>query len=603
MELAIPLVALGGMYIISNQNKKDGSESFNNMGVRSNLQEKTPESRFSNYLPNTNVPPQNYPIMNNKELIDNVQKYPNPNAATDKYFNQNVYEQKNRAGLHVDDNIQQIYSLTGNYMNSNMFTHNNMVPFTGKKPEGQVYNINNAETILDNYAGMGSQVIKKIEQAPLFQPQENVQWTYGMPDMSDFYQSRQVNVNKNNMVKPFESVHVGPGLDKGYTAQGSDGFNAGMEVRDKWLPKTVDELRIATNPKQVYNLDGLQGPAQTYIKNVGIEGKVEKYRPDTFYINTQDRWLTTTGAEKAGQLVPDFVSKPIHRNENATYQTGTPNAALKTASYVPTTHELTKRIQLEGFNAGPSFATGSAPLQHENSDLRFNSGTNYENNRSINSQPQTFGSGFSSAIGAVIAPIMDILKPSRKEEYSNNIRVYGNMGGEVPGNYVLTQGDVPASTIKESTIYQPNGFINNQRDNAGYLVNDYQPVSNQRDTINASRLMGMSSKSANRVYDADYRQTNNDLKEKSLAGRINPGNAKQFNSQTNVSMSKLDSDRENNRLWTPQSVIPGGPSVQTYGHQNVTENKNTYSDLNRIAPDILNALKDNPYAFSVNSYA
>lgn len=605
MELAIPLVALGGMYIISNQNKdkKEATETFNNMGIRSNLQEKTPESRFSNYLPNTDVPPQNYPIMNNKELISNVQNYPNPNAATDKYFNQNLYEQKERVGLPVDDNIQQIYSLTGNYMNSNMFTHNNMVPFTGKKPEGQVYNVNNAETILDNYSGKGSQVIKKVEQAPLFQPQENIQWTYGMPDMSDFYQSRQVNVNKNNMVKPFQSIHVGPGLDKGYTAEGSDGFNSGMEVRDKWLPKTVDELRIATNPKQEYDLNGLQGPAQTYIKNVGIEGKVEKYRPDTFFINTQDRWLTTTGAEKAGQLVPDFISKPINRNENATYQTGTPNSALKTASYVPTTHESTKRIQLEGFNAGPSFATGSAPLQQQNSDLRFYSGTNYENNRSINSQPQTFGSGFSNAVGAVIAPIMDILKPSRKEEYTNNIRIYGNIGGEVPGNYVLTQGDLPNSTIKESTIYKPNGFINNQRDNAGYLVNEYQPVSNQRDTLNASQFMGISGKSGNRVYDADYRQTNNDLKEKSLAGRINPGNAKQFNSQTNVTISKLDSDRENNRLWTPQSVIPGGPSVQTYGHQNVTENKVAHSDLSRIAPDILNALKDNPYAFSVNSYA
>jgi hypothetical protein len=602
MELAIPLVALGGMYIISNQNKNN-EEPFNNMGIRSNLQEKTPESRFSNYLPNTEIAPKNYPIMNNKELIDNVQQYPNPNAATDKYFNQNLYEQKERSGLHIDDNIQQIYSLTGNYMNSNMFTHNNMVPFTGKKPEGQVYNVNNAENILDNYSGKGSQVIKKIEQAPLFKPQDNVQWTYGMPDMSDFYQSRQVNVNKNNMVKPFESIHVGPGLDKGYTAEGSDGFNAGMEVRDKWLPKTVDELRIATNPKQEYDLNGLQGPAQTYIKNVGIEGKVEKYRPDTFFINTQDRWLTTTGAEKAGQLVPDFISKPINRNENATYQTGTPNSALKTASYVPTTHENTKRIQLEGYNVGHSFATGTSPLHQQNADLRLNSVTNYENNRSINSQPQIFGAGFSSAIGAVIAPIMDILKPSRKEEYSNNIRVYGNIGGEVPGNYVLTQGDVPSSTIKESTIYQPNGFINNQKDNAGYLNNEYQPVSNQRDTINASRLMGISSKSANRVYDADYRQTNNDLKEKSLAGRINPGNAKQFNSQTNVSIAKLDSDRENNRLWTPQLVIPGGPSVQTYGRQNVTENKATHSDLNRIAPDILNALKDNPYAFSVNSYA
>ena len=68
-------------------------------------------------------------------------------------------------------------------------------------------------------------------------------------------------------------------------------------------------------------------------------------------------------------------------------------------------------------------------------------------------------------------------------------------------------------------------------------------------------------------------------------------------------MSKLDTDRENNRLWAPQAVIPGGPSVQTYGRQNVVENKDIHSNLNRIAPDILNALKDNPYAFSVNSYA
>ena len=55
----------------------------------------------------------------------------------------------------------------------------------------QTYNVNNnAETILDNYVGNGSQIIKKIEQAPLFKPQENIQWAYGMPDMSDFYQSR-----------------------------------------------------------------------------------------------------------------------------------------------------------------------------------------------------------------------------------------------------------------------------------------------------------------------------------------------------------------------------------------------------------------------------
>jgi hypothetical protein len=609
MELAIPLVALGGMYVISNQNKEgltkksNVKENFNNMGIRTNLQEKTPDSRFSNYLPNTDVPPQNYPIMNNKELIDTVQEYPNPNTATDKYFNQNVYQQKERAGVPISNNIQQFFSLTGDYMDTKMLTHNNMVPFNGGKPRGQIYNNNNAETILDNYVGNGSQVIKKIEQAPLFKPQENVQWTHGMPTMSDFYQSRQNPVNKNNMVKPFETVRVGPGLDKGYTADGSHGFNSGMEARDKWLPKTVDELRVSTNPKQEYDLNGLQGPAQSQIKNVGIEGKIEKYRPDTFFINTQDRWLTTTGAEKAGQLVPDYIVKPSTRNETSSYQHGTPNAIIKTASYVPTKHEESKRTQLEGFSVGHSVGTRSAPLEDQSANNRYNSHTNYENNRSVNQQGETFGSGFSKAVGAVIAPIMDILKPSRKEEYSCNMRIYGNIAGEIPGNYVLTPGDAPNTTIKETTLYQPNSFIGNQNENAAYLVSEQQPFECQRDTVNHANFMGMSSKQGNRQYDSVYRQTNSEAKEKSIVGRVNQGNAKHYNPQINVTMSKLDSDRDNNRLWAPQSVIPNGPSVQTYGKANMPQYMDNCIGCERINPNILDSIKNNPYIFSFNSVA
>lgn len=611
MEIAIPLVALGGMYVISNQDKNNSSkqvkkeknnnkkENFNNMGITTNLGVKNTESPLSNYLPNTNVPPQNYPIMNNKELVDNVQEYPNPNVATDKYFNQNVYEQKERAGVPINNNIQQIYSLTGDYLSSKEFIHNNMVPFNGGKPKGQIYNNNNAETILDNYVGNGSQSIKKIEQAPLFKPEENVQWAYGMPDMSDFYQSRQNPVNRNNMVKPFESVRVGPGLDKGYSAEGSHGFNAGMEARDKWLPKTVDELRITTNPKQEYSLDNLQGPAQSVIKNVGLEGRVEKYRPDTFFINTQDRWLTTTGAEKAGRLIAEEIQKTSHRNDITTFQHGTPNAILKTASYVPKKYEESKKNQLEGFDVGHSNATGAGP--HHDKDKQLNSHTNYVNNRSMNLQPQTYGTGFSRAIGAAIAPVMDILKPSRKEEYSCNMRIFGNLGGEVPGNYVINQGDVPTTTIKETTLYKPNGYIGNQKDNAAYLVSDHQPIANQRDTTNCSQVMGISSKYGNRQYDAVYRQTNSEAKEKSIVGRTNQGNAKQFNTQINVTLSKLDSDRENNRLWAPQAVIPNGPSVQTYGKANMPQYYDNCIGCDRISPDLLNAFKENPYTHSLTN--
>jgi hypothetical protein len=619
MELAIPLIALGGMYIVSNQNKEgfnkqsvnkqtankqsvnknEKKESFNNMGIRTNLQANNIESQYNNYLPNTNTPPQNYPIMNNKELIDTIQEYPNPNIATDKYFDQNVYELKERSGVRIGDNIQQIYSLTGDYLSSKEFIHNNMVPFTGGKPKGQIYNNNNTESILDNYVGNGSQVIKKIEQAPLFKPQENVQWTYGMPDMSDFYQSRQNPVNKNNMVKPFESVRVGPGLDKGYTADGSHGFNAGMEARDKWLPKTVDELRVVTNPKEEYSLDNLQGPAQSYIKNVGIEGKIEKYRPDTFFINTQDRWLTTTGAEKAGRVVAKEIQKTSHRNDTTTYQHGTPNSVLKTASYVPKHHEESKRNQLEGFNVGPSNAAGTGP--HHDMDNCLKSHTNYANNRLINEQPQTFGSGFSSAIGAVIAPIMDILKPSRKEEYSCNMRIYGNMIGEVPGNYILDPNDVTKTTVKETTLYQPNGYIGNQTENAAYIITDQQPINNQRDTTNHDQLLGVSSKYGNRQYDAVYRQTNNQVKEKLVVGRTNQGNTNMFNPQINVTFSRLDADRENNRLWAPQSVIPNGPSVQTYGKANMPQYMNNCQGCERINPELLDAFKNNPYTHSLTN--
>ena len=79
MEIAIPLLALGGMYIISNQetgkDKDNGklNEKFTNFG----------SSKTSQYLPNVNMPPDNYPIINNSQLSDNVQHYQGTNVAAD----------------------------------------------------------------------------------------------------------------------------------------------------------------------------------------------------------------------------------------------------------------------------------------------------------------------------------------------------------------------------------------------------------------------------------------------------------------------------------------------------------------------------------------
>ena len=112
----------------------------------------------------------------------------------------------------------------------------------------------------------------------------------------------------------------------------------------------------------------------------------------------------------------------------------------------------------------------------------------------------------------------------------------------------------------------------------------------------------MSSNHGNRQYDSVYRQTNNVTKERTVVARTNQGNAKNFNSQINVTMSKLDSDRENNRLWAPQSTIHNGPSVQTYGKiSQVPQYYDNCVGCSRIEESLLDAFKKNPYTHSLTN--
>jgi len=594
MELAIPLVALGGLYVISNQKKTTNNleftENYENMG------------KPANYLPNLNIPPSNYPVTNNNELGDTVQKYVNPNTATDRYFNQTNYETSENAGKTVGNTIQEIYSLTGNYVDSTNFKHNNMTPFYGGKIKGQVYGVDKAESILDNMNGSGSQNIQKIEQAPLFKPQEHMQWANGAPNMSDFYQSRVNPGMKNSNVKPFESEYVGPGLNHGYGTEGSGGFNSGMESRDSWLPKTVDELRVNTNPKVEYSLNNHQGPATSYIKNLGMEGKIEKYRPDTFFIQTQDRWLTTTGEEKAQALRPIQEDRDTSRAVLSQPYAGVASNNEKTAPYVIGDYQEPKRAVLGVSDVGPSSAANKGG--YEDKDRFVKSHTNYVNNRAALRQPDTFRSGFGGAIGAVISPIMDMFRPTRKEEFSDSIRIYGDAGTTVPQSYILNPGDTTATTVKETTLFSPNSYVGNQS-NAAYLIAEQQAIANQRDTTNCSSIGsagGAASRYGDANYEAAYRQTNNDIKSSTNVSRTNQGNTQIFNQSMNVSMSKRDTDRNNNRQWAPNNMGYIQMSPEMYGPvrggQVYDENK---IGCERIQPDLLNAFKNNPYTHSLSS--
>ena len=606
MELAIPLIALGGMYIVSNQTPSKSCNSENGKKQKNNQENFTSMGAQHNYLPNTNTPPQNFPVSNINQLVDTVQEYQNPNAATDKYFDQNAYQQRVRNNAPVGQNPQQIYSMTGNYLESEQFKHNNMVPFNGGKVKGNTYDVNIAESVLDNMIGSGSQTIKKIEQAPLFKPEDNMQWAYGAPNNSDFYQSRVNPGMKNNNIKPFDSVMVGPGLDKGYNSvNGTGGYNSGMEARDKWLPYTVDQLRVSTNPKLEYELTNHEGPANSYIKNAASTqtmGRVEKQRPDTFFINSQDRWLTTTGAEKGETLRSIQEMGIVKRNDVVVDYMGPAGAADRKAAYAPENFEKSKRQESMTTGVNHSSAQRRGPSTDADNFLR--SHTNYENNRSTVKQPDGYRSGFGGAIGAVIAPIMDMFRPTRKDETINNVRVYGEPGTAAGSKGpVYNPNDSTTTTIKETTLYAPTFNINNQKE--GIYVNNAMPgEATQRDTTSCSYIGtsgGAATGFGDMSYSAAYNQHNNDIKSSTVNNRPNQGGTQIFNQQMNLTTIKSDSDRYDGRVNPAISVTPMPPSTETYGSINMPQYYNECAGCDRIQPDILNAFRSNPYTHSLTT--
>ena len=128
-----------------------------------------------------------------------------------------------------------------------------MVPFFGSKVT-QSSDVKGYEGLLDIYTGSGNNSVEKQGIGPMFKPEAGLTHIYGAPNNTEYIQNRMKDnlTSKMNNVKPWQEIQVAPGLGKGYTSQGSGGFNSGMEQRNKYMPKTVDQLRTKTNPKVTY---------------------------------------------------------------------------------------------------------------------------------------------------------------------------------------------------------------------------------------------------------------------------------------------------------------------------------------------------------------
>lgn len=607
MEFLAPVAALAGLYLVSNEKKTQ--EKFSQR-----------TGRYENsFLPNIDVPntnyPGEYPVENPPNdltsELSTVNKYSGGRAYTDKYFNPNsngslvgsIATQNSEMFSNQVPNpaTAQYVSLTGEKVGQDYFQHQNMQPFFGSHLRTIRTDPNSTESQMDNYTGAGSQTINKTERAPLFSPQENYNWSFGAPNMSDFYQSRVNPSSKMSNVKPFAEEYVGPGIGVGYGSNGFGGYNSGLMARDMYLDRGVDELRVANHLKPSgISLYGHEGPAMSAITQMGTIGDMQKNRVETSFPMGPDRYLTTGGIATAPTCRGIDILKDGSRQETSQTYVGIAGAE-NDGTYVDGEYMPSKHIDLGPIPFAPAHRTNA--LGGSENDFGNKSMTNYKNNRTVNQQDTYFGA-FGGAMSAAIAPLLDALRPSRRENTIGTLRPYQNPGSTVSKSYIFNPADRPATTIKEMTE-EGSGhlFVNQGQAGTGYLVAGNQPIVNNRMTQSDYYYAGGGSAGAHsrqpRTYDAEYNQRNNDVKSSTLASFTPAGNMGLFTGDINMTGKPKENILMNKRAMDP--TMPSfSPGIDLMGKQSGPQSQsfNSNIQMDRNTPDMLSQLKGNPFAIS-----
>ena len=152
--------------------------------------------------------------------------------------------------MNVANNMVQS-SLSGEVMNMNDFKHGNMQPFLRKGVTQ-----NNIENFaLNKNMGYSTDVNFKKREVPksaFFDTISN--FNDNMIDRTRFLKARASVGKIQNNISPIDPIRVGPGLNKGYSSEGTGGFQQ-ADTTSYVKPKTKEELRPDSDQRSsIYTL-------------------------------------------------------------------------------------------------------------------------------------------------------------------------------------------------------------------------------------------------------------------------------------------------------------------------------------------------------------
>ena len=490
MENILTGTAIGAGYLLNRDSKNSRTkenvenlfhEPSNQFTYSSNFYEKAKnkESELANRnffnaknaIQNNIIPPQ----FNNKIFNrDNLPK------------NTDNYEQNNPSVI--------VSPLTGVPISSKEFTHNNMVPFFGSRVRQNI-DINKPNSTLSNHTGMENFTVNKREQKPLFEPTKDVNIQYGTQNQNNSIQSRINTTQYRRNELPFDKQHVGPGLNKGYSAKPTGGFHP--DVRDYVLPKSIDELRPKSNPQISYKGRVIRG--QSIVGKQTKVAEVAKNRPDTFYVQNADRYLTTTGAYLKETKRPCIIAKDTNR-KHSRYFTPSAGPAVKKNETARSLYKKSTKNIYKKDSVRNAHRTGA--WENEEFGDYGKSGIELpENERAITGQ-RTHTSNLTSLVKSIVAPLLDVMKTTKKENTIGNARQSGNMGGGNTKNVAWDPNDVARTTIKETNIHDNrSGNLGSNQKGVAYDPNDVARTTIKETNIHDNRSGNLESNQKGVAYD------------------------------------------------------------------------------------------------------
>lgn len=548
-----------------------------------------------------------------------------------------------------------ISALTGLAMSAEEFTHNNMTPFYRGSLK-QNMNDSQNRSILDDHIGTGYHQIAKREQAPLFDPhREPVGNVNGLESMTDFIQDRMVAPTNRAGEVPVEPVRVAPGVGEGYSSFGAGGFQQ-FEVNEIMRQrKSVDELRVESDPKISY--EGVIVPGKSLAVQRGELGETRKYRPDTFFINQNgERNFVTAGentkpTERAAQVfkyqsrqdmgaenvgpaaaadfkatyaVPSFRAPMVHQQDGYGYRNadgsiyGVSNTDAENNDFGRAGIELPvnqRNVTSERGQALNLTVAGGPKALTVHDPKDWAARTTIRETTSVNDWVGIAASASAPNKLTVYDPKDWTARTTVRETTGENDWIGIAASASAPTKLtVYDPTDIARVTIRNTTA-EPDRALNVTRagmPGQGMLQfpDGMRPTTKAAITAESEYAgsAGPAVVKHDQVYDYAYAMRQNPDKELVSSGRkpeAGNGNLPLFNGEDYVNMTyrKPAVDSLNDRQNAMNRVVGPPLGVEAIGVQRAKQTLKLDVSQDRNMSDVLDGLTDNPYAMPVHKIA